>query len=149
VKTKHLSVSASNTCVSETHQYEWCNGKMPKVRRSLTIVAENDDGIQNIRGMFLGLRSMPVDIDYTSAINMILELGRKLFMGDWSKSTVCISTKELMEIAAKYTINMSTKTDSVFDQVQDWFVQNLPNMIAQYQKSQAISVDATSLQDKK
>jgi hypothetical protein len=44
------------------------------VRRSLTITPENERRIQGLRSTTLGLET-PVDLDYTTATNMLVELG--------------------------------------------------------------------------
>ena len=47
---------------------------MKKIRRSLTISEENDKKIQSHRAMFLNLTN-PVDFDYTTMVNILIEIG--------------------------------------------------------------------------
>jgi Tfp pilus assembly protein PilF len=49
------------------------------MRRSLTITPENDKKIQNTRSLFLDGEN-PIDFDYTTTVNMFIELGHKLFL---------------------------------------------------------------------
>ncbi len=44
------------------------------MRRSLTITPENERRIQGLRSTTLGLET-PVDLDYTTATNMLVDLG--------------------------------------------------------------------------
>lgn len=50
-------------------------------RKSLKIKKENDKKIQKIRSIFLGLEE-PVDIDYTTMLNILIELGDFLISMD-------------------------------------------------------------------
>jgi Tfp pilus assembly protein PilF len=50
-----------------------------RMRRSLTITPENDKKIQNTRSLFLDGEN-PIDFDYTTTVNMFIELGHKLFL---------------------------------------------------------------------
>jgi hypothetical protein len=108
--------------------------KSPSVRRSLTITEDNDEGIQHGRSMFLALKPA-IDMDYTSMTNLFLELGRMFFESNWREPQVTIDTKRIVIILAKHCFNASLKDAALGDQVQDWFIQNLPKMLEQYQKT--------------
>lgn len=44
------------------------------IRRSLSISGENDTRILNNRASFMGRKDMPVDVDYTTMVNICIEL---------------------------------------------------------------------------
>jgi|GEM_PF-2586130 hypothetical protein len=50
---------------------------MEDVRRSLTILGENDERVQKCRAIFLGggTGNEPADVDYTVMVNMLIEIG--------------------------------------------------------------------------
>jgi hypothetical protein len=136
---KNLNRRSTYTGVSETHESKLNVKKMPSVRRSLTITEDNDEGIQHERSMFLALKPA-MDMDYTSTTNLLLELGRMLFETDWRKPQVTIDSSRIIVVLAKHCFNASLKDAALGDQIQDWFVQNLPKMLEQYQKSRVQAV---------
>src|SRR5665647_1145681 len=69
------------------------------MRRSLTITPENDKKILLTKGRFLTGES-PFDIDYTTLVNIFIELGHKLMITAWNDSNnpnVVIDKKEIVE----------------------------------------------------
>ncbi len=55
------------------------------MRRSLTITPENDKKILLTKGRFL-TGDAPFDIDYTTLVNIFIELGHKLMASAWNDS---------------------------------------------------------------
>lgn len=92
--------------------------------------------MQQTRAMLLNLKP-PIDIDYTTVVNMFLELGSYLVKQDWSNPSITLDKKELFSIIIKYVSSAPLKTDALIDQLQDQIVQNLPKLIEQYQKTTA------------
>lgn len=131
---KILSIRSTHTDVSRTHKSKWNVKKMPNVRRSLTITEDNDEGIQHERSVFLALKPA-IDMDYTSMTNLLLELGRTLFESNWREQQVMIDSKRIVSVLAKHCFNATLKDAALGDQIQDWFIQNLPKMLEQYQKT--------------
>ena len=141
---KTLNRSVSDTCVLKTHR-RVVSGKMPKVRRSLTITEENDIKVQNARSMFLALRRYPIDMDYTSMVNLLLEIGYKLFITDWHKEEkASVDSNEIIHSIVKHATDVALKEDAMGDQFQDWLIKNLPKMFEQYRQSQQTYVKVTS-----
>ena len=56
------------------------------MRRSLTVTPENDKKILLTKGRFL-TGDEPFDIDYTTMVNIFIELGHKLMSPAWNDST--------------------------------------------------------------
>ena len=56
------------------------------MRRSLTVTPENDKKILLTKGRFL-TGDAPFDIDYTTMVNIFIELGHKLMSPAWNDST--------------------------------------------------------------
>jgi hypothetical protein len=131
---KDLSDRSTHADVSHTHKSKRNVKKMPNVRRSLTITEDNDEGIQHERSVFLALKPA-IDMDYTSMTNLLLELGRTLFESNWREQQVMIDSKRIVIVLAKHCFNASLKDAALGDQIQDWFIQNLPKMLEQYQKT--------------
>jgi len=108
----------------------------PNVRRSLTITEENDQKVQHARAMFLALRERPVDMDYTSMTNLLLELGSILLNSNWDQPQTTVDSSKVILAVAKYVSDVGLKDDALVDQVQDYFIKNLPKLFEQYQRSQ-------------
>jgi len=49
---------------------------IPNVRKNIKISGENDKLVQKCRSYFLGMVT-PVDMDYSSMVNMLIEVGYK------------------------------------------------------------------------
>ncbi len=91
------------------------------MRRSLTITPENDKKILLAKGRFL-TGDTPLDIDYTTMVNIFIELGHKLMSAGWtdiSNPKVVIDKKEIVEAFKKYAFNTELKEDAVGDQVTE------------------------------
>jgi hypothetical protein len=120
--------------VYETHITEVSKEKMPNIRRSLTIAEENDERVQQRRAMFLSIKKTPIDMDYTTTVNMLIELGDFLFKQNWANPTIAVDAKEIMSIISKYTFSTTLKEEALYDQYQDQLMRNFPRMIEIYQK---------------
>jgi hypothetical protein len=91
------------------------------VRRSLTVTPENDKKILLTKGRFL-TGDAPLDIDYTTMVNIFIELGHKLMTTAWNESekpTVCIDKNEIVESFRKHAFSNELKEESVGDQVAE------------------------------
>lgn len=108
----------------------------PNVRRSLTITEENDQKVQHARAMFLGLRERPVDMDYTSMTNLLLELGSMLLNSNLNQPQTTVDSSKVIAAIVKYVSDAGLKDDALVDQFQDYFIKNLPKLFEQYQRSQ-------------
>jgi len=91
------------------------------VRRSLTVTPENDKKILLTKGRFL-TGDTPLDIDYTTMVNIFIELGHRLMSSAWieeSNPKVIIDKKEIIEAFKKYVSSSELKEESVGDQVAE------------------------------
>ena len=91
------------------------------MRRSLTVTPENDKKILLTKGRFLTGDS-PLDIDYTTLVNIFIELGHKLMTAAWNDSTnpnVIIDKNEIVESFKKHAFSSELKEESVGDQVAE------------------------------
>ena len=91
------------------------------VRRSLTVTPENDKKILLTKGRFLTGDS-PFDIDYTTLVNIFIELGHKLLTAAWNDSTnqnINIDKNEIVESFKKHAFSSELKEESVGDQVAE------------------------------
>ncbi len=91
------------------------------MRRSLTVTAENDKKILLIKGRFL-TGDAPFDIDYTTMVNILIELGHKLMTSAWKDSTnpaVTIEKTEIIESFKKHFFNAELKEEAVGDLVAE------------------------------
>lgn len=91
------------------------------MRRSLTVTPENDKKILLTKGRFL-TGDAPLDIDYTTMVNIFIELGHKLMTAAWndsSNSKVCVDKNELVESFKKHAFSSELKEESVGDQVAE------------------------------
>jgi hypothetical protein len=93
-----------------------------KMRRSLTVTPENDKKILLTKGRFL-TGDQPLDIDYTTMVNIFIELGHKLMTSAWNDNnknpTVCIDKNEIVESFKKHAFSNELKEESVGDQVAE------------------------------
>ncbi len=91
------------------------------MRRSLTVTPENDKKILLTKGRFL-TGDQPLDIDYTTMVNIFIELGHKLMAAAWSdsaKPNVCIEKNEIVDSFKKHAFSSELKEESVGDQVAE------------------------------
>jgi hypothetical protein len=91
------------------------------MRRSLTVTPENDKKILLTKGRFL-TGDAPLDIDYTTMVNIFIELGHKLMSTAWTDNTqpnVTIDKNEIIESFKKHAFNSELKEESVGDQVTE------------------------------
>jgi len=91
------------------------------MRRSLTVTPENDKNILLTKGRFL-TGDTPFDIDYTTLVNIFIELGHKLMSAAWcdaSKPNVIIDKNEIVESFKKHAFSSELREESVGDQVAE------------------------------
>jgi hypothetical protein len=93
------------------------------MRRSLTVTPENDKKILLTKGRFLTGDS-PLDIDYTTMVNIFIELGHKVMTAAWNDSNtanpnVVIDKNEIVESFKKHAFSSELKEESVGDQVAE------------------------------
>jgi hypothetical protein len=91
------------------------------MRRSLTVTPENDKKILLTKGRFL-TGEAPLDIDYTTMVNIFIELGHKLMTAAWTDNTnpnVTIDKNEIVESFKKHAFSSELKEESVGDQVTE------------------------------
>jgi len=91
------------------------------MRRSITVTPDNDKKTLLTKGRFLTGDS-PMDIDYTTMINIFLELGHKVMTAAWTEITnpnVVIDKNDIVETFKKYAFNTELKEEAVGDQVTE------------------------------
>ena len=92
------------------------------MRRSLTVTPENDKKILLTKGRFL-TGDAPLDIDYTTMVNIFIELGHKVMSTAWStgdtSQSVVIDKNEIVESFKKHAFNSELKEESVGDLVAE------------------------------
>ncbi len=91
------------------------------MRRSITVTPENDKKILLTKGRFL-TGDAPLDIDYTTMVNIFLELGHKVMTAAWTDAAnpnVVIDKNEIVESFKKHAFNSELKEDAVGDQVAE------------------------------
>ena len=91
------------------------------MRRSLTVTPENDKKILLTKGRFL-TGDAPFDIDYTTLVNILIELGHKLMTSAWNDSTnpnVIMDKNEIIESFKKHFFNAELKEEAVGDLVAE------------------------------
>ncbi len=91
------------------------------MRRSLTVTPENDKKILLAKGRFL-TGEAPFDIDYTTMVNIFIELGHKLMTTAWNeanKETICLNKNEITESFKKHFFNAELKEEAVGDLVAE------------------------------
>ena len=96
------------------------------MRRSLTITAENDKKVQLTRGLFLNDTEAPIDVDYTTMVNLFIELGHKLFYSmKKDDNQITVIKNEVNSVLSKYIMGSELKDEAVFDQFTDVFYKRL------------------------
>ena len=91
------------------------------MRRSLTVTPENDKKILLTKGRFL-TGDDPIDIDYTTMVNIFIELGHKLMAAAWTDNTdpkIVVNKNEIIESFKKHAFSSELKEESVGDQVAE------------------------------
>ena len=91
------------------------------MRRSLTVTPENDKKILLTKGRFL-TGDEPFDIDYTTMVNILIELGHKLMSQAWNDSEnpkIVVDKNEVVESFKKHFFNAELKEEAVGDQVAE------------------------------
>ncbi len=91
------------------------------MRRSITVTPENDKKILLTKGRFL-TGDNPMDIDYTTMVNVFLELGHKVLTAAWTDITnpnIVIDKNEVVDTFKKYAFNTELKEEAVGDQVAE------------------------------
>ena len=91
------------------------------MRRSLTVTPENDKKILLTKGRFL-TGDEPFDIDYTTMVNILIELGHKLMSQAWTDSEnpkIVVDKNEVVESFKKHFFNAELKEEAVGDQVAE------------------------------
>jgi len=90
------------------------------MRRSLTVTPENDKRILLAKGRFL-TGEAPFDIDYTTMVNIFIELGHKLMSQAWNSDTtnVVIAKSEIIESFKKHFFDAELKEEAVGDLVAE------------------------------
>jgi hypothetical protein len=91
------------------------------MRRSLTVTPENDKKILLAKGRFL-TGNEPFDIDYTTMVNIFIELGSKLMTQAWTEPAtqkVTIDKDAITESFKKHFFNAELKEEAVGDLVAE------------------------------
>ena len=90
------------------------------MRRSLTVTPENDKKILLAKGRFL-TGDAPFDIDYTTMVNIFIELGHKLMSEAWNSDqpTVIIAKNEITDSFKKHFFDAELKEEAVGDLVAE------------------------------
>jgi hypothetical protein len=91
------------------------------MRRSLTVTPENDKKILLTKGRFL-TGDAPIDIDYTTMVNIFIELGFKVMSSAWNtgeSGKVVIDKNEIVESFKKHAFNSELKEEAVGDLVAE------------------------------
>src|SRR3989442_15638192 len=77
-------------------------GKVVSIRKNLNIGIENERRIQRVRSIGLGLE-VPIDLDYTGATNLLVELGYQLLASvDTNKKVIEMKYDMVFEIMYPY-----------------------------------------------
>lgn len=129
------------------------------MRRSLTVTPENDKKILLAKGRFL-TGEAPFDIDYTTMVNIFIELGHKLMTAAWNDSAsqkVIVDKDEITESFKKHYFNAELKEEAVGDLVAEiifkkFIEQNSVapgNQIQQDQRIPALPVEQSKPSDRK
>jgi hypothetical protein len=106
------------------------------MRRSLTITPENDKKILLIKGGFL-TGDTPTDIDYTTLVNIFVELGLKIFSAareSGNSPQVTLDKNEILNIFKKYITSLELKEDAIGDQFAEIFL--IKKLVEQSQKTE-------------
>jgi hypothetical protein len=108
------------------------------VRKNLYITNDNEKRIQHTRAAFL--QDDPIDLQYTTVVNMFIELGYRLFYTNWSQPEVGLSSEELRSIVARYIFDASLADKGVNDQMTDIMNRRLWRQYQQAKKIEAKGV---------
>jgi hypothetical protein len=103
------------------------------MRRSLTVTPENDKKILLTKGLFL-TGDEPFDIDYTTLVNIFIELGHKVMssaLNNPTNPTIIMNKNEVFEVFKKHAFSSELKEESVGDQFAEIVIRKL---IEQYNK---------------
>ncbi|MGA2386678.1 MAG: hypothetical protein ABSG33_09110 [Candidatus Bathyarchaeia archaeon] len=114
------------------------------MRRSLTVTPENDKRILLAKGRFL-TGDAPFDIDYTTMVNIFIELGHKLMSQAWTDSenlNVVIDKNEIIESFKKHFFDAELKEEAVGDQVAEIIFRKLVATCNEIQKYQTPELPA-------
>ncbi|HEX7482988.1 MAG TPA: hypothetical protein VF350_05940 [Candidatus Bathyarchaeia archaeon] len=127
------------------------------MRRSLTVTPENDKKILLTKGRFLTGDS-PFDIDYTTLVNIFIELGHKLMTTAWNDNNsnnqnVVVDKKEIVESFKKHAFNSELKEESIGDQVTEIIFRKLVEQSGlssnEQNQTPALTAEQSSLSDTK
>ena len=102
------------------------------MRRSLTVTPENDKKILLTKGRFL-TGDEPFDIDYTTMVNILIELGHKLMSQAWNDSNnpnIVVNRNEVVESFKKHFFDAELKEEAVGDQVAEIIFKKLVEQAA-------------------
>jgi hypothetical protein len=103
------------------------------MRRSLTVTPENDKKILLTKGLFL-TGDEPFDIDYTTLVNIFIELGHKVMssaLHNMTNPNITMNKNEIFEVFKKHAFSSELKEESVGDQFAEIIIRKL---IEQYNK---------------
>lgn len=110
------------------------------MRRSLTVTPENDKKILLTKGLFL-TGDEPFDIDYTTLVNIFIELGHKVMssaLNNISNPNIIMNKNEVFEVFKKHAFSSELKEESVGDQFAEIIIRKL---IEQYNKTTHESIE--------
>ncbi len=105
-----------------------------RMRRSLTVTPENDKKILLTKGLFL-TGDEPFDIDYTTLVNIFIELGHKVMtsaLNNVTNPNIVLNKNEIFEVFKKHAFSSELKEESVGDQFAEIIIRKL---IEQYNKT--------------
>ncbi len=114
------------------------------MRRSLTVTPENDKKILLTKGRFL-TGDAPFDIDYTTMVNIFIELGYKLMNAAWNDTAnpkVIVDKDEIIESFKKHFFNDELKEEAVGDQVAEIIFRKLVAQNTQLMQQQNAALPA-------
>jgi hypothetical protein len=97
------------------------------MRRSLTVTPENDKKILLTKGLFL-TGDEPFDIDYTTLVNIFIELGHKVMssaLNNMTNPNITMSKNEIFEVFKKHAFSSELKEESVGDQFAEIIIRKL------------------------
>ena len=76
--------------------------KITSIRKNLNISIENERRIQQLRSVALGAE-VPIDLEYTGATNMLVELGYQLLMSlNVNTGSIEMKTEKVLDIMGPY-----------------------------------------------
>jgi hypothetical protein len=104
------------------------------MRRSLTVTPENDKKILLTKGLFL-TGDEPFDIDYTTLVNIFVELGHKVMssaLNNVTNPSITMNKNEIFEVFKKHAFSSELKEESVGDQFAEIIIRKL---IEQYHRT--------------